>query len=298
MQASTAERRRHPRRKAFLSQEPLIASVNLNGLLQELSVRVVDASNEGLGVQARAPLPIGTTVTLSGSLLVGISQRKLLARPATVVRCTKASDTSYAIGLLFVDGSATPPSAPPPTEEVTDYYDVLQLSPKADADTIHRVYRLLAQRYHPDNVETGDVSQFKLVLEAYRILSDPEKRAAHDATAMRTRQLRWKIFDQAASAQGTEGEKRKRAGILSVLYTQRLNQPREPGMTVHEMEDLLGCPREHLEFGLWYLKEAGCLTRMDNGRYAITVKGADQVEADDHGPIAAHHRLPAPAGKV
>src|SRR5947209_3536367 len=111
MQASTAERRRHPRRKAFLSQEPLIVSVNINGMLQELSVRVVDASNEGLGAQARVPLPTGTTVTLSGSLLVGISQRKLLARPATVVRCTKVSDTSYVIGLVFADSSGAPPSA-------------------------------------------------------------------------------------------------------------------------------------------------------------------------------------------
>ena len=37
-----------------------------------------------------------------------------------------------------------------------DYYEVLQVSPNADLDTIHRVYRLLAQRFHPDNRESGN----------------------------------------------------------------------------------------------------------------------------------------------
>jgi hypothetical protein len=51
-------------------------------------------------------------------------------------------------------------------------------------------------------------------------------------------------------------------------------------MTIHELEDLLGVPREHLEFNLWYLKEGGLVTRGDNGRCAITVKGVDEAEND------------------
>ena len=44
-----------------------------------------------------------------------------------------------------------------PTEsELTDYYELLQISPNAEPETIHRVYRLLAQRFHPDNGQTGD----------------------------------------------------------------------------------------------------------------------------------------------
>jgi curved DNA-binding protein CbpA len=35
--------------------------------------------------------------------------------------------------------------------EAVDYYEFLQISPNADADTIHRVYRFLAARLHPDN---------------------------------------------------------------------------------------------------------------------------------------------------
>ena len=33
-----------------------------------------------------------------------------------------------------------------------DYYEFLQISPHADTETIHRVYRYLAARFHPDNL--------------------------------------------------------------------------------------------------------------------------------------------------
>jgi len=36
-----------------------------------------------------------------------------------------------------------------------DYYEILQISVNAEPDTVHRVYRLLAQRFHPDNKERG-----------------------------------------------------------------------------------------------------------------------------------------------
>ena len=47
------------------------------------------------------------------------------------------------------------------------------------------------------------------------------------------------------------------------------------------MEDLLGCPREHLEFSLWYLKENGLVVRQDNGRFTVTVKGVDWAESEE-----------------
>jgi len=50
----------------------------------------------------------------------------------------------------------------------------LQISPSAEPETVHRVYRLLAQRFHPDNKDSGNATRFRLVSEAYRVLSDPE----------------------------------------------------------------------------------------------------------------------------
>jgi hypothetical protein len=243
---------------------------------------ISDINEGGIAIDVPAPLRAGSIVSVTGVLVTGTSRQKLDAARARVVYCNKHGDSSYRVGLHFAETGASSDERRPTPFEVpeSDYYDVLQLSQKADPDTIHRVYRMLAQRYHPDNIETGDQEQFRVVLEAYRVLSDPEKRAAYDTTLTRTRQLRWKIFDQPAAAQGKEAEKRKRAGVLSLLYAQRVNQPHQPAVSIPELEDLLGCPREHLEFTLWYLREAGCLVRGDNGRFTITMKGVDAVESD------------------
>lgn len=39
------------------------------------------------------------------------------------------------------------------------------------------------------------------------------------------RQLRWKLFDQASLTSNTEPEKRKREGILALLYAKTLSNP-------------------------------------------------------------------------
>jgi curved DNA-binding protein CbpA len=172
---------------------------------------------------------------------------------------------------------------------------VLQLSPNADQDTVHRVYRLLAQRYHPDNAETGDTETFRRLTEAYRVLGDPERRAGYDADHQLMRRLRWKIFDQPKAAQGVEAEKRKRQGILGLLYSKRCNEPAQPAMSLFDLEDLLGVPREHLEFALWYLKEQTLITRTDNARYAITVRGVEEFEKAGVMPLREDHLLPEPS---
>jgi len=59
-----------------------------------------------------------------------------------------------------------------------DLYEILQVSANADPDTIHRVFRILAQRWHPDNSETGSEEAFRQLTEAHTTLSDPERRAA------------------------------------------------------------------------------------------------------------------------
>ena len=162
---------------------------------------------------------------------------------------------------------------------------------------IHRVYRILAQRYHPDNTTTGNDNAFRAITEAYSVLSDPEKRAAYDVSFQSNCQLRWQIFDQSQAVTGKAAEKAKRRGILDLLYTSRRNQPAAPSMTLHELEDLLGCPREHLEFSLWYLKENGLIIRSDNARYSITAKGVDLTEGDGTEPErSSNYLLPAAQG--
>jgi hypothetical protein len=290
---SSSEHRKTTRQNVDPSQEAI--SVRPEGgdhATRPLVAMIRDLNDAGIGIEIPVPLRAGSTVSVTGVIVTGSSRRKLDAAPARVVYCNKHGDSSYTVGLQFTTGSKnTDHQRLTPFEVVeSDYYDVLQLSPKADPDTIHRVYRMLAQRYHPDNLETGDQEQFRLLLEAYRVLSDPERRAAYDTTLTQTRQLRWKIFDQPSAAQGKEAEKRKRAGVLSLLYAQRVNQPHQPALSIPEFEDLLGCPREHLEFTFWYLREGGCIQRGDNGRFTITLKGVDAVESDET-PIIPNERL-------
>jgi curved DNA-binding protein len=159
-----------------------------------------------------------------------------------------------------------------------DFYEILQVSPNADLETIHRVYRILAHRLHPDNTETGSDEAFRGLTEAYHTLSEPERRAAYDVHHREARRLTWRIFDQPNSAQGIEAEKRKRQGVLSLLYRQRLVEPAQPTLTLRDFEELLGVPKEHLEFSLWYLREGQFVQRGDNGRHSITLKGVDLAE--------------------
>ena len=80
-----------------------------------------------------------------------------------------------------------------------DYYEILQISPNADFDTIERVYRHLAKKLHPDNPVTGDTDNFHILLEAYEILISPEQRAAYDAGY---ENLRTTAFDFSAADGG------------------------------------------------------------------------------------------------
>lgn len=63
-----------------------------------------------------------------------------------------------------------------------DYYDVLGVDRRGDADQLKKAYRKLALQYHPDrNPDDPQAEeQFKEASEAYAVLSDPEKRQAYD----------------------------------------------------------------------------------------------------------------------
>jgi hypothetical protein len=161
--------------------------------------------------------------------------------------------------------------------ENADHYEVLQVSPRADHETIQRVFRHLAKRFHPDNTESGDPERFKVVMEAFRVLSQPKLRAKYDAVYEQARETRWRIFDQETSANDVAADRRVRVAALSLLYAARRNDPDRPGIGVVELERLLGCPEEHMKFHLWYLKENGWIQRTESGAFAITATGVDRV---------------------
>lgn len=177
-----------------------------------------------------------------------------------------------------------------------DYYEVLQVSRNADLDTIHRIFHVLAQRYHPDNRETGNDLLFRRAVEAHAVLSHVERRAAYDVRLLAMDKSRLKIFDSLESTQGVQAEVRKRKGILRLLYTKRLTEPQQPAMRGRDLQELLGCPIEHLEFSLWFLKESKQIVRADNNQFEITWHGVEAFEAEESSYGRKQHlKLPAPA---
>ena len=67
-----------------------------------------------------------------------------------------------------------------------NYYEILEVDKKASPEIIKKSYSTLAKKYHPD-LQPEDMKQdaeekFKLINEAYEVLSDPEKRKNYDAS--------------------------------------------------------------------------------------------------------------------
>jgi curved DNA-binding protein len=160
-----------------------------------------------------------------------------------------------------------------------DHYEVLQISKNADADTIQRVFRLMARRFHPDNPHTGNESRFRQIHEAYLVLSDPEKRAAYDARHETLRQERWRFIQSGPPSDNDFAlEQHVRSVVLEILYSRRRTEPEHTGMSYLELSQLLGRPREHMEFTVWYLIHKGLVQRGDQSSLNITVDGVDFLE--------------------
>ncbi len=277
MPSSSSDRRRATRRKTA-AQVVRMQLIDHVGQSKWVTGDVVDISEGGIGVSVLAPLAVGIQAVIRGRL--GDSHAEE-AHFATVKWCVEAPGGAFHAGLEFghydVPRQADALSSTVPDD--FDRYEVMQLSPNADEDTIQRVYRALALRYHPDSTHTGNPEMFLRLCQAYKILSNPESRAQYDVRHRETKQLHWQIFDQAQGSLGAEGEQRKRQGILELLYRKTIHSPDRATMTVFDFEQLLGCPREHLEAALWYLRGKDYVRRGDNGQFLITVLGFDNVES-------------------
>jgi curved DNA-binding protein CbpA len=162
-----------------------------------------------------------------------------------------------------------------------DYYEVLEISPNANSGTIERMFRHLAARYHPDNKETGDRIHFDLVVEANNTIRDPVKRAQYDVQHEAQSTLRWRRkAEVSGGGGGVERDLESQNNLLSMLYVKRRQNVGDAGIGNHELERLLDCTPEQLEFQIWYMKEKGWLVKTENGMLAITVAGVDRVNSE------------------
>ncbi len=165
------------------------------------------------------------------------------------------------------------------SEPQSDFYELLQVSVNADPEMIHRIYRILAQRFHPDNGATGDAERFRAITDAYQVLSDPERRARYDLHYGEHRRERSRLIAEMVRVQtNVEFEQMARMTILEALYARRRLEPRQPGVFDGDLEDLVGRPRDQLEFTLWYLAQKGLIDRADGSRLVITAEGVEYFE--------------------
>jgi len=229
-----------------------------------------DSSKSGMGLESNTPIDAGTRVSIETEGHEPVD--------SGVVRYCLRRGSAFGIGVEFVveEIGGSKPVA------IDDHYEVLQISRRADAETIRRVYRIMASRFHPDNTQTGDLDRFIKLKKAFEVLSDPEKRAQYDISLEPQQDAAMPIFESRDFVDGIEGEMNRRLGVLSLLYQQRRVDEAHPGISVLEMEKRMSFPREYLNFTTWYLRSKGYITVEDNSDFILTAAGVDYVE--EHTP--------------
>ena len=158
-----------------------------------------------------------------------------------------------------------------------DYYEVLEVSANANSETIERVFRYLAKRYHPDNLATGNRDRFDLVLKAFDTLRDTVKRVQYDREYAAHSSAASELADEASYFEGADLDVEMQSRLLALFYCKRRRDAREPGLGDAELAILMKCPPERLDFHLWYLKEKKWIARREDGLWAITADGVDRA---------------------
>ena len=160
-----------------------------------------------------------------------------------------------------------------------NYYDLLQINPRAEIETIERVYRIMAARYHPDNQQTGDADRFRLLTEAYQMLRDPVKRRDYDKQFEVNPAGPLPIFLGKEFTEGIDAEAKIRIGVLCLLYSKRRANPDYAALSLLDMENIMSFPRERLLFALWYLRAKRYVLQDDRSSFIISAEGVDFLES-------------------
>jgi len=238
---------------------------------KSIEVESIDSSDHGVAIISPVAIPPGTAVFLEckdGS-----------TRGYSIVRRCVLRDVDYLVALEFDEAASHTKSPASPAADF-DYYEFLQISPKAEMGTVQRIYRFMAGRFHPDNPVTGDPEKFLLLKHAYEILSDSARRAEYDAKRDNREVRPNPIFEMSEFVNGIEGETNRRLGVLSLLYGKRRTSPDDPKVSLYDLEKRMGWPREYLDFTTWYLRSMLYITREDNSDFSLTALGVDYVESN------------------
>jgi len=159
-----------------------------------------------------------------------------------------------------------------------DHYALLGVDPRADLEVIKKAHAKFAERYHPDNPDSGYLEKYEAVNLAWEILSDKSLRAEFDKIKGIEKDEGGLKFSGVAFFNALGREANLRATVLCLLYDTRRLKPFAPGMSIRVMESMLDVSSEELYFALWYLKQRGFVLSDDKSNLQITVDGMDHLE--------------------
>jgi hypothetical protein len=172
-----------------------------------------------------------------------------------------------------------------PQEPLT-LYQLLHVDRDAHVTIIRYAYRFLAAMYHPDNGETGDSEKFRIITEAWKTLSDEGKRQAYDMSLNMKDQAKGAPQHKAQPKINEFGkdslphipktglswnEIELRIAILQIMLSARKKKPRDGGVSMTMIMDILGVTVIETEFALWYLRERKFI---ETGERVFMITGA------------------------
>jgi curved DNA-binding protein CbpA len=105
------------------------------------------------------------------------------------------------------------------TEE-RDPYTILGVSPGASDDEVRKAYHARARHLHPDVVGESGLDEMRALNEAWAVLKDPQKRAAHDSA---------KGHSRGGAAGATDGNAESGSGGASEARRSFAGQPHWTG---------------------------------------------------------------------
>lgn len=164
-----------------------------------------------------------------------------------------------------------------------DHYSILQIEWDCDPKSLEYAYRYLAKRYHPDHPDTSDVDKFNEVIEAYRALRDPERRAEYDLLYCSNTEGVPRPSPPDSEAKDGQNAALSDAELhektLRFLYKRRREHAHDAGVPPDSLQEMLKCSDDHFDFHVWYLKAKALVEFTEQGTLAITIQGVDHVIA-------------------
>ena len=145
----------------------------------------------------------------------------------------------------------------------------------------HPAHLVCCAAVSSDTKRAATKGAFREIQEAYS--------CHHPETRARTTRLRARQQPLAAGATGAQAERDFEINSGAVTCSNALHhatvEPASPAIFSTELETLLGRPREHLEFTIWYLVQRKYLIRDDQSRLMITAEGVDYLEQNYKGVL-------------